>query len=183
MMKGIPVNVLVTAASKHGSTETIGREIELGLRARGVYAEFCPPGDVSSLEDYDAVIIGSAVYGGHWIQPATTFVDTHSAALRKLPVWLFSSGPIGDPPKPDKDSIDVERIVRATGAREHRVFAGRIEHSELSFAERAMVKVVHAHDGDYRDWAAVRDWTFGIAEALTGSGDGGRAITSPSSAA
>ncbi len=175
MEKGIPVNILVTAASKHGSTEAIGREIELGLRSRGVYAEFCPPGDVTSLEDYDAVIIGSAVYGGHWIEPATTFVDTHSAALRKLPVWLFSSGPIGNPPKPDKDTIDVEGVLRATDAREHRVFAGRIEHSELSLVERAMVKVVHAEDGDFRDWAAVRDWTFEIADALTGESVGERA--------
>ena len=174
--KGFFVNVLVTAASKHGSTETIGKEIAVGLRNRGVYAEFCPPGDVSSLDEYDAVIIGSAVYGGHWIQPATTFVETHARALRKLPVWLFSSGPIGDPPKPDKDSIHVENIVEATGAREHRVFAGRIEHSELGFVERAMVKAVHATDGDYRDWGAVRDWTIEIADALgvtAGSHDSG----------
>jgi menaquinone-dependent protoporphyrinogen oxidase len=169
------VNVLVTAAGKHGSTEAIGREIELGLRARAVYAEFYPPDEVKSLDEYDAVIIGSAVYGGHWIQPATTFVDTHSAALRKLPVWLFSSGPIGDPPKPAPESIDVERILHATGAREHRVFSGRIEHAELSFVERAMVKAVHADDGDYRDWTAVRDFAFEIADELTGRSANGHA--------
>ena len=164
--------VLVTAASKHGSTEDIGREIVLGLRAHDIYAEFIRPEDVRDLDEYDAVIIGSAVYAGHWIEPATTFVDTHKAALRERAVWVFSSGPVGDPPKPQEDpmkSADIKRIVRAVGARDHHVFAGRLNHDELSFVERAVVKAVHTGDGDFRDWSDVRDWTDEIARTLAGA--------------
>ncbi len=159
--------VLVTAASKHGSTEEIGREIVLGLRAHHVYAEFSRPEDVTSLDDYDTVIIGSAVYAGHWIEPATTFIDTHKAALLERSVWLFSSGPIGDPPKPETESVDIKRIIRAVQAREHRVFAGKLDHADLGFVERAVARVVHAGDGDFRDWSDVRDWSDAIAGALT----------------
>jgi menaquinone-dependent protoporphyrinogen oxidase len=40
-------------------------------------------------------------------------------------VWLFSSGPIGDPPGPDENPVDMRAIVTSTGARGHRLFAGR----------------------------------------------------------
>ena len=56
-----------------------------------------PPGDVASLDGYDAVIIGSAVYMGHWLDPAKDLVSRFGDALAGRLVWLFSSGPVGDP--------------------------------------------------------------------------------------
>ena len=161
--------VLVTAAGKHGSTEDIGREIVLGLHTHDIYAEFCRPEDVRNLDDFDAVVIGSAIYAGHWVEPATTFIDAHKAELRERTVWLFSSGPVGDPPKPDTPSPDIKRISKTVNAREHHLFAGRLNHDELSLVERAVIRVVHAGDGDFRDWSEVRDWTNSIAAALTGA--------------
>jgi menaquinone-dependent protoporphyrinogen oxidase len=40
---------------------------------------------------------------------------------------LFSSGPVGDPPKPAEVPVDVGAIVAATGARDHRIFAGSLD--------------------------------------------------------
>lgn len=81
-------------------------------------------------------------------------------------MWLFSSGPVGDPPRPEEDPVDVAELVARTKAREHRVFAGRIERSRLSFAEKAIVLALRVPDGDYRDWDEIRAWAAEIADAL-----------------
>jgi hypothetical protein len=79
------------------------------------------------------------VYAGHWLKPARQLVDRCGSGLAARPVWLFSSGPVGDPPKPEEDPVDVAEILAATGAREHRVFAGKLARKRLSFPEKAIV--------------------------------------------
>lgn len=157
------MTVLVTAAGKHGATLEIAEAIALELRVLGVAAEFVPPADVIELESYEAVVLGSAVYTGHWLPAATAFVDAHADVLRTRPVWLFSSGPIGDPPKPLEVTADAEKAVAATQARDHQIFAGRLDRHELGFAEKAIMRLVRASEGDFRDWDAVKAWAASIA--------------------
>jgi menaquinone-dependent protoporphyrinogen oxidase len=73
------------------------------------------------------VVLGSAVYAGHWLKPARDLVARCGPALAARPVWLFSSGPVGDPPKPEEDPVDVAEVLAATSAREHRL-GGRHRH-------------------------------------------------------
>ena len=82
------------------------------------------------------------------------------------PVWVFSSGPLGDPPKPDEDPVDVAGIVDLVAPVEHRVFSGKIDKSELGFGERAIMIAVRAPDGDFRDWDEISAWADGIADML-----------------
>ena len=120
------MRVLVTAATKHGATREIAQVIGDALRDKGLDPTVIEPEQVDTVDDYDAVVLGSAVYAGHWLKPARQLVDRCGRALSARPVWLFSSGPIGDPPKPDEDPADVAEILAATGARGHRLFAGKL---------------------------------------------------------
>jgi menaquinone-dependent protoporphyrinogen IX oxidase len=115
---------------------------------------------------YDAVVLGSAVYVGRWLEPARHYVAEHASALRGLPVWLFSSGPVGNPPFPADEPHDVGPLARSIGARGHRVFPGRLDKSRLTIGERAMVTAMRAPIGDFRDWAAVQSWGDEIAAEL-----------------
>ena len=56
--------------------------------------------------------------------------------------------------------------MTATSARSHRVFGGKLERDQLNFGERAVVKVVSAPYGDYRDWPEVTNWVRDIADSL-----------------
>jgi len=103
---------------------------------------------------------------GRWLEEARLLVEEHAALLAARPVWLFSSGPVGDPLKPDEDPVDVADVVTSTGARGHRVFPGRIDRGRLRFAEKAVVLALRVPDGDFRDWAAIEDWANGIADDL-----------------
>lgn len=168
------MKVLVTAASKHGSTQMIADEVVRGLRDRHIDAVFAAPEAVHSLREYNAVVVGSAIYTGHWMAPVTSFIRSHHAELLGREVWLFSSGPVGDPPVPAAESAEAEHLAKEIGAREHRVFPGRIERARLGRLERVLARAVHAQEGDFRDWDAVQDWTKSIADALLGGvGAGG----------
>jgi menaquinone-dependent protoporphyrinogen oxidase len=166
------MRVLVSAASKHGATagiaEEIGRTLREALEASGEEAvvDVRPAGDVISVGGYDAVVLGSAVYAGHWLESARELARDYADALAERPVWLFSSGPIGDPPKPEEDPVDVAPILESTGARGHRVFAGKLDRRTLGFAERAIMLALRAPEGDFRDWEAIRAWAREIAAAL-----------------
>ena len=160
------MKVLVAAGSKYGSTREIAEAIGAVLSERGLDAEVTSPERVESLAPYDAVILGSAVYAGRWHQDARELVERTGEQLRARPVWLFSSGPIGDPPKPEEDPVDAAGLVEATGARDHRVFPGKLVRKQLSFPEKAIVMALRAPEGDFRDWEAIRSWASEIADAL-----------------
>jgi menaquinone-dependent protoporphyrinogen oxidase len=162
------MKVLVTAATRHSATTEIAAAIARVLRLRGLETVELPPGEVDDVSGYDAVVLGSAVYLGRWLDPATSLVRRCLPEPSDTPVWLFSSGPIGVPPKAS-ETPDLSEIIAATGALEHRVFAGKLDRAELGLLERTMVRAVHAPEGDYRDWAEVSHWAAEIADALATS--------------
>ena len=160
------MRVLVASASKHGSTTEIARAIGTALMLRLIDVDVRAVDDVVSLDRYDAVVLGSGIYMGHWLQPAKRFIEANEAELLKRPVWLFSSGPLGDPPKPIEEPVDAAGLIEATHARGHRVFAGSLDKQELGIAERAMVAAVRAPEGDYRPWDDIDAWAGEIVEEL-----------------
>jgi menaquinone-dependent protoporphyrinogen oxidase len=160
------MNVLVTAASDHGSTAEIASAIGGALEEQDFVVTVAPIEEVRAVGDYDAFVIGSAVYAGHWLKPARKFVEGHVSELSGRPVWLFSSGPIGNPPKPKEEPVDAGPLVMAVHARGHAIFGGKLDRSNLGFAERAMCTALRAPEGDFRDFAEIRRWALGIAESL-----------------
>lgn len=178
------MRVLVSAASKHGATaelaDRLGKALHVELRARQVESvvDVVAPEQVRAVSEYDAAIIGSAVYVGHWLDAARQLAK--HPELRRMPVWLFSSGPVGDPLKPAENPTDVATLMDATGARGYRVFGGRLARTDLGFAERAVVRALRVPEGDYRDWDALTGWAAEIAGALgAGAGTGAGRDDSP----
>jgi menaquinone-dependent protoporphyrinogen oxidase len=164
------VNILVAAASRHGSTREIGEAIAGELKSLGHRAIVSDAALVEDSDDFDAYIIGSAVYMGRWLPDARALVKEHGASFLGKPVWLFSSGPLGEPnAQPKADPAHLEELMQATAAREHRMFVGKLEKHGLGPGERIAVKMVKAPEGDFRDWESIRGWAREIALELEGS--------------
>ena len=159
--------VLVSAGSKHGATAEIAERMGAVLRERGHDADVLAPGQVGDLAPYQAVVLGSAVYAGHWVAEAKELAERLAGLKPGIETWLFSSGPIGDPPKPEEDAVDVAEVMEKTSAREHRVFSGKIDKSKLGFGEKAILIAVRAPEGDFRDWDEIEAWAREIADSLT----------------
>lgn len=164
-------SILVTAASKHGATSEIADAIAAELAAEGMTVTRLEPEQIDGVEPYDAVVLGSAIYAGRWQKDARRLVDDLAGQLETRAVFLFSSGPIGDPPMPETEPVDVAEVAAITSAVDHRVFAGALEQSRLNFGERAIVAALRAEYGDFRDWDEIRAWARAIASRL-GSVDG-----------
>ena len=159
------LTVLVGAASKHGATYEIARAIGDVLEADGLAVVVKSLDDVVTLAPYDAFVLGSAIYAGRWLRDARHFVETHADVLAARPAWFFSSGPVGDADG-RSETFDDAWLLEATGAREHRIFAGRIAKGDLGLAERTITRALHVPDGDDRDWAAISTWATMIVGAL-----------------
>ena len=68
------MKVLVAYASRHGATKGIAERIARTLEPRGNDVTLPPADQVSAVAGYDAFIIGSAAYTGHWLKEARGFV-------------------------------------------------------------------------------------------------------------
>jgi len=179
------MRVLVAYASKAGSTKGIAEFIGERLRERGMPTDVCDVSSVQRPEDYDAFIVGSAVYMFHWVKEAKQFVLKNRATLEGRPVWLFSSGPVGLQKTNSKgqDLTDVsvsgpkeiDELKEAAKPRDHHVFFGALDGDKLGgamgltyrFMRRSKAIRESMPDGDYRDWKEIESWTNGIAGALS----------------
>jgi menaquinone-dependent protoporphyrinogen oxidase len=163
--------VLVAFASRHGATRelaaTVARELDRAGAMRGsrLTAVLAPVQRQPDAVHFDAVVLGSAVYGGRWLEPALSWVEDMSAELRERPVWLFSSG-LPAAPAAGRLTGDGRWVADAIGAREHRLLGGRVERRLLSTAERSAWPASPAWAGDHRNWPAVREWCARIAHEV-----------------
>jgi menaquinone-dependent protoporphyrinogen oxidase len=89
-------NILVAYASKYGSTAEIAEKIGEALRKEKLEVSVLATNEVRDVSKYDAVIVGSGVYAGHWLKDAVTFLENNEKGLATKPVWIFSSGPTGE---------------------------------------------------------------------------------------
>jgi menaquinone-dependent protoporphyrinogen oxidase len=161
------MRVLVTTASKHGATLGIADAIAEELTKQGLNAVSQPVEDVSEVGQYDAVVLGSAIYFGHWLKAAIEFADVNFLALSQRPLWLFSSGPVEEASSAAPPVTEASPLQSLTPLG-HRVFLGALDKSQLGLVERSVVRAVHGEYGDFREWDDVRSWAGDIAVALKG---------------
>lgn len=160
--------LVVAAASRHGGTceiaDRIAETLRLGLPdnwhvVRGELS------DLRILDDADAVVLGSAIYYGHWMRAASKALDyLHESMPADL--WLFSTGPISEVESENAQMISADQLAETGEADEHKVFGGRLDTSHLNLLERIVVRGVHALPGDHRDWLVVDEWANHIAAEL-----------------
>lgn len=164
--------VLVAYATKYGATQEIAKAIGETLARAGLPVDVRDAGAVTQVADYSAVVLGSAVYAGHWRKEAVEFLEQQEAALAQRPVWIFSSGPTseGDPVEvldgwrfPEGQQPIADRIK----PKDITVFGGCIDPGKLNLGEKLIIKAVKAQTGDFRDWDAIEAWAKGIAETLS----------------
>lgn len=161
------MTVLVAYASKHGATEGIAKAIADRLVERGREVDLRSVDGDAELGDPEAVVLGSAVYVGSWMTEAIEFAMVYRDTLATIPVWLFSSGPLGTQVEDeDEQPKQLQALRDAFAPRDHRMFYGALDVAKLGFGERLMVKAIRAPVGDFRNWEAIGAYADEVAGAL-----------------
>lgn len=156
--------ILVAYATKLGSTGEIAEAIAQVLRDGGHHALAQPARDVRSLDDWDAVILGSALYAAYWRKDARQFTERFRDDLKARPLWLFSGGPLDRRLAKTDQPITPHgaEITAGLGARAHRTFGGRLSPDA---AVEPQVKQTHRM-GDFRDWQSIVEYAYRIGQDL-----------------
>ena len=160
------MHILVTAASKHGATDEVAEAIAQRLEASGFTVDRIAPADVTTVEPYDAVVVGSAIYILQWMPEAHDFMQRFKDELRGKPVWAFSVGIDGVPKFSEEDASRVGPLLAHVNCRELRTFPGRYKPALLSLRERSVARLAGVVEGDFRDWDAINAWADDIAAQL-----------------
>jgi len=171
------VPILIAYASRYGSTGEIAEAIARVLRQRGMAVDVRPAGDVVRLEGYRAVVLGSALYSGGWLEDAREFLESFQDELAALPLWIFSSGPTtpGDPVEALGGwhyPVDLRTLLTSLRPQGVTLFAGKIDPEKLNLQDWLINRSMRGVNGDFRNWARIEAWATHVADRLEKPGDG-----------
>jgi menaquinone-dependent protoporphyrinogen oxidase len=153
--------ILVTYATRAGSTAEIAAAIGQTLAERGFNAEVKPVKKVSSLAGYQSVILGSAIRMGNWLPEMVKFVQDNQLVLNGLPTALFTAHMLNTD---DDEASCVAREAYTAPVRAllpkapEALFSGVMDFSRLSFLDRFIANMVKVVESDQRDWEKIRTW-------------------------
>ncbi|MFJ8932873.1 flavodoxin domain-containing protein [Streptomyces sp. NPDC102364] len=159
--------VLIAYGTTNGSTAEIAERIGDVLSKEGcVTTVRSADAAWRSVAEYDAVILGGALYMGRWHRDARRFARRARRELTARPVWLFSSGPL-DPSASDRDIAPVpgvRRIAARIDARGHATFGGRLDQNARGRMARMLVN--SGKGGDFRDFEHISAWARQVADEI-----------------
>jgi len=161
--------VLIAYASGYGSTAEVAREMGETLMQEGISVTVSQLPGNHSPEQYDAVIVGSAIRYDRWMPAAKEFVINNSATLDKMPVAFFFNC-LTLARRSDETEEKAHQYARQLFSLDEKVkplsvgrFPGVLDYTKMPFFIRTIFKIfgfiAGLQPGDYRDWKEIRQWT------------------------
>jgi menaquinone-dependent protoporphyrinogen oxidase len=155
---------MVVYGSTRGGTAGLAHMVADACATQGLSTSVRRAGDVRDLANADAVIVGGAIYSSRWHPDVVAFVGRHRAALKQLPVWFFSSGPLDDSARSGALAAipQVSKLAREIDIRGHVTFGGMLDKRPSGLLAMSAWRT----EGDFRDRRHVSEWVERIASEL-----------------
>jgi menaquinone-dependent protoporphyrinogen oxidase len=174
----MPPKVLIAYCTRSGSTMEVAEEVGRTMEAAGLAVEVKSMADVQSIADDQAVIMGTALYVGHFAKVFHHFAARFERELSTVRPWIFVLGPTEKNRKHFAMADEQARTELAKCPWIHpadmRVLGGKFDprNLKLPFLLSVAMKLPgnpmsKAPASDIRDWAWIRSWANAIAENLT----------------
>lgn len=163
--------ILITYASRSGSTAEIAEAVGKGLIDDGAEVDVLPMQEVKDLSPYRAVVAGSAIRNSRWLPEAMQFVRTHRSALSQKPFATFTVCITLAMSNNDQYRQVVTDWIQPVRTQVKPIceglFAGRLDFSKLplnwdTIKLRLVVALGIFPKDDRRDWNAVHAWAKDI---------------------
>jgi menaquinone-dependent protoporphyrinogen oxidase len=158
-------SILLAYATRYGSTQEVAEAITAALRQAGLEVDIQPMQEVTTLDNYDAVVLGAAIYNARWHPDAHEFLSQHQESLKQLPVAIFALGPLSTSDVAMRRSRrqlekELEKYPRLKPVALE-MFVGKLDPSKLGFFER-----LGSAASDHRNWDAIRAWANALPARL-----------------
>jgi len=161
--------ILIAYGTAAGSTGEVAEVIAEEITQMGGEVEVKPVEDIHSVENFDAIVIGTSVRAFRILPKTKKFLKRHRKALQKVPVAYFLVCLTMSDPTP-------ENIDKATGFAKPMIsikepvslglFGGCMNHEKLSgFFAKSMKGIP---EQDHRDWEQIRSWAKEVFGKFTG---------------
>ncbi len=162
--------VLVTFATRYGSTAETAQAVAKTLRNYGLAVDLQLTRSVASLEQYSAVVLGAALYMGRLHKEARQFLSAHRADLAKIPLALFVAGPVH---KDEKEWTGAQQQLEKELKHfpwltpvAQQIVGGKFDPADLGFLLKLIPALRKMPASDVRDWIAIRAWARDLAATL-----------------
>lgn len=162
--------ILVTYASRSGSTRGVAEAIGKTLAEMGAQVDVLPMQEVQDLASYRAVVAGSAIQAGKWLPEAMRFMQTNRAALARKPFAAFlvcMTLVMRNGAYRQQVSTWLEPVRGLVHPISEGLFSGTLDIRRMnSFSNRLKFRLSVMlgvwSEGDHRDWNAIRSWATGL---------------------
>jgi menaquinone-dependent protoporphyrinogen oxidase len=172
--------ILVAYDTIHGSTAEVAKSIGTELCNRGFQVDVRFVGNVTGLDDYSAVILGSAIYEFRWLPDAAAFLKNNQSALSTMPVAYFIVGAslFQDTPK-NRDAVKKSFIdpvlteypdIKPLSIG---LFGGAVDFTrgEYNLFEKIVLRILGLIVGfkdkaDWRNWEYINSWANEVGDQL-----------------
>ena len=161
--------ILVTYATRAGSTYEVAMRVAKVLRDSGTIVDVKPIPAVHEVKGYDAIVVGSAIRMGNWLPEAVAFVKTNRESLSHIPTayFLVSGFLRDDTPEMRRKALafldPVRKIHEPTSIG---LFAGKMDYSKMDSFDRSNADAVSSSEGDWRNWEAIVEWANNLQASL-----------------
>jgi len=153
--------MLVAYSSKAGSTGGVAKAIAERLCEKGARVTLLQANDVSSVKEYEAVVVGSAVYMSRVMGEMADFLERFRSDLQGKALSYFAvclTMKEDTPEKRTTASTFLQPAREILQPANEGLFAGALDYEKLSFIYRTIIKGMGEEEGDFRDWAAIASW-------------------------
>ena len=162
--------ILVTWATRSGSTAEVAESIIATLREGGLAVEGRPVRDVQTLEGYGAVVLGIPLYMTRLHRDGRRFLTAFRRDLTAHPVSLFVLGPVHDK---EEEFVTARRQLSKQLGKfpwfapvTQEVFGGRWDPERLGFPFSLLPAMKNMPAMDARNWTAIHAWAEALRDQL-----------------
>jgi menaquinone-dependent protoporphyrinogen oxidase len=172
--------ILVTYASRSGSTAGVAEAIGKSLAEGGAQVDVLPMQAVKDLSPYQAVVAGSAIQSAQWLPEAMQFIQANRAELSRKPFAAFlvcmtlairAELKVSNGDYRQQVAAWLDPVCALVRPVSKGLFAGTLDtHKIKSLGDRLKFRMSVLmgvwSEGDHRDWNAIRAWAESLRPLL-----------------
>jgi len=155
------MNILVTYATRYGSTTDIAAAIADALISEGHRVDLILVDTNPDPSCYDAIILGAPLYLGKWLRSMAEYIAGHKGVFATTPHAVFTVGytlrEAGEKEVAAARLAELE-FQQYISPVYRGFFAGKLTNKGLNQADNAIITMVGLPDGDFRNLAKAAVW-------------------------